>query len=531
VIDIPMRNHFFSPPAAAGSLSQLSQTVRRAAFASAAPSDWRTEAFHLDGQKSSGEWCGALLSAASVRAEPAAEEGGRKWKLSGKSVVCGSEEHPPTSLSLLVFPPAAAADASFTAPVQVTVPVSESNNVTVVQPEETTTSKGLRQVILTEAEATTSISSLGGARSAMAQYLLASYAISGILQKARTTCSLHLVCQSRFDGWLLRNPAMQVRLAELAALDYGLDSVLQYASSRLTAEEGSAEAALQQDSGTEDDTTGLAEAVVTHTFAQVALRRAVLLVQAMTAGTDLSKALPSSLPSGSVIDYPYLSTLLQSTPDMYTAPCGSIRLQTQLLLRGTQSLPSGGAPAGDSSPFSPLVNLLSIGSKPSGSQGSFSAVHFTFKSAADDVEMDVRKLVAKVKASSATLDAAVLTTVGCLLGEIFASTATLHRGSAAIAAREEGEQALGGEEAAAATHAAGETLERGDECGSVEPLHRCALLSEAFLRFSKDRRDELWKALEMGEEVSKVLEGAHRKKVIQSMEDCSTHPIEMLAKA
>jgi len=57
------------------------------------------------------------------------------------------------------------------------------------------------------------------------------------------------------------------------------------------------------------------------------------------------------------------------------------------------------------------------------------------------------------------------------------------------------------------------------------------LLSEAFLRFSKDRRDELWKALEMGEEVSKVLEGAHRKKVIQSMEDCSTHPIEMLAKA
>lgn len=533
VIDIPIRNHFFSSPAAASSLSKLSQTVRRAAFASAVPSDWRTEAFHLDGEKPSDEWCGALLSAALVRAEPAAEEGGNKWKLTGKSVVCGSEEHAPTSLSLLVFPPAtsaaAAAAASFAAPVQVTVPVSESNNVTVLQPAEAATSKGLRQVMLTEAEATTSLSSLGGARSAMAQHLLASYAISGILQKARKTCALHLICQSRFDGWLLRNPAMQVRLAELAALDYGLDSALQYVSSRFAAEDR-AEGDAQQNA-TGDETAGLAEAVTTHTFAQVALRRAMLLVQAMMAGTDLSKALPSSLPSEAVIDYPYLNTLLQATPDMYAAPCGSIRLQTQLLLQGTQSLPSASASAGDSSPLSSLVNLLSIGSKPSGSQGSFSAVHLTFQSAAEEVETDVRKLVAKVKASSATLDAAVLTTVGCLLAEVFASTAALHRGSAALAAREEAAQAQGGEEEAAAAHAAGETQERGDECGGVEPLHRCALLSEAFLRFSRDRRVELWKALEMGEEVSKVLEGAHKKKTVKSMEDCSTHPIEMLAKA
>ncbi|KPA73198.1 putative mitochondrial hypothetical protein [Leptomonas pyrrhocoris] len=324
------------------------------------------------------------------------------------------------------------------------------------------------------------------------QHVLTATAYSAILRKVEEVCALHATNTVRYDALLLRNPAVQMRLAQLACFRYGIDCLTDYVVGDPEVEEGeeaeeffSSFSALLQ--------MPLIESMALNIYAERALMDSVDGMWEMVRDTPLVKAVPHRSNPEKMIDYPYLAQLLNSSKYVLTASDGSMEEQALAFL---SPLLSHGGAFGSGGSGGGLTNLLQglAGLTRGHSYGGvrLAAPHVNLAGMARQLEHDVARLLHMISTAKDKTEPMFVICVAQYISEVLANLAVIYRCTAALNVDEDG---------------------RG---------HREWLLAQAFGGSSAVRRQRLLDDYSMSCSAAKVL----RKS--KDLDNYSTHPVELM---
>lgn len=325
------------------------------------------------------------------------------------------------------------------------------------------------------------------------QHVLTATAYSAILRKVEEVCALHATNTVRYDALLLRNPATQMRLAQLACFRYGIDCLTDYVVGDPEVEEGEeAEEFLNNLSALLH--MPLVESMALNIYAERALMDGIDGMWEMVRDTPLVKAVPHRSNANKLIDYPYLSQLLNSSKYVLTSSDGTLEEQALTFL--TPLLAHGGAFGSGENGGAGLSGMLQglIGLTGGHSYGGvrLSAPHVNLSGMAKQLELDVAKLLHMISAEKDKTNPMFVICTAQYISEVMANLAVIYRCTAALNVDEEG---------------------RG---------HREWLLAQAFGGSSAMRRQRLLDDYRMSRSAAKVL----RKS--KDLDNYSTHPIELM---
>lgn len=529
-------------------------------------------------------WFASYQSAATLQLEEsAASSTEQTWKLSGHATIAGppkatsktsqvtaeEESNHMSALAsagavsrvrLFVRVPASSGGEGGARVRWVTVSLSEHPDCVSLTP----LSSGVQRLVLRElpvsaavihaaAEDDSSVSSEASAeRIAAQQHLLHAAAFSGILARVEEICSLHLTQAARFDAILLKNPAMQHRLAQLAAWRFGLDTTVDYLTGYYQAASTQAVSPPPSSPTTAGrNAAPLLESTVVHLFGQMALTNSLRLAQDILHGTPLHEAVTFDQPPSLgdeppakegdgdtaeettgehnpvvahlkpvTVDYPFIQRLLDTPVEGLTAPNGSMKMQAQQLLAPliqSSSSSSSSSASSSTAAASYAASLLGLTSGSAALGLRLNSAHMNLRGIVQRLEKDAAAFLSVVKkhqnASSVPHQPVWLSCLGMMMAELFANVAVLHRGSAAITRSEELERNLLKQEQQqqhAPITPEQKNKEAPSSCDVAEPQldalsaeippHREALLADAFHTFSHTRRQALLAELQMAEQ-------------------------------
>lgn len=321
------------------------------------------------------------------------------------------------------------------------------------------------------------------------QHVLTAAAYGGILGHLETICALHATGTVRYDALLIRNPAVQKRLSQLACFRYGVDALTSYVT-------GSAE--LHGDDGSEGFIEGqavdipLIESVVLSMFAESALTDGIQAAWEVVRDTPLIEPRPHRSKPEKLIDYPYIQSLLDTSKYTLTAANGTLEAQANEflspILRHTGLATEAGSTAASALLQGRAADLLGF----TAGRVHLTAPHINLKRLAQGVEKDIAKLLTTIKTTTDRANPSFTIVVGQYTAELLASVAVLYRCSAALEIDEEVR-------------------------GTKEWL-----LTQTFCVTSQERRARILSEYEMACAAVKILSKA------AALDSYSTHPVELM---
>ncbi|KPI88473.1 hypothetical protein ABL78_2435 [Leptomonas seymouri] len=349
---------------------------------------------------------------------------------------------------------------------------------------------GMLHVRLDGAEAIRN-ESLSAKQVAGYQHVLTATAYSAILSKVEEICALHATNTIRYDALLIRNPAVQMRLAQLSCFRYGIDCLADYVVGDPEVEEG-AEAEAFLDTFSALLHMPLVESMALNIYAERALMDGMDGMWEVVRDTPLVKAVPHRSAPGKTIDYPYLSKLLHSSKYVLTASDGSMEEQALTFLGPLLSHGGSFGRSGDGGLTGMLQSLMGLTSGHSYGGVRLAAPHVNLSGMAKQLEQDVAKLLHLISSETDKTEPIFVICAAQYISEVLANLAVIYRCTAALNVDEEG---------------------RG---------HREWLLAQAFGGSSAVRRQRLLDEYGMARSATKVL----RKS--KDLDSYSTHPIELM---
>ncbi|AIN95711.1 hypothetical protein LPMP_070250 [Leishmania panamensis] len=326
------------------------------------------------------------------------------------------------------------------------------------------------------------------------QHVLVTMAYSAILRKMAEVGALHATNTVRYDGLLIRNPAVQMRLAQLACFRYGIDCLTDYVVGDPEVTDGD-DAAEPFSSFSEPLQIPLMESIMLRIYAEHALMDGIDGMWEMVRDTSLVVAVPHRSNPTKIIDYPYIAELFNSPKYLLTSSNGTTEEQSMAFLYPllAQCSSSGSRAGGSRTGIGGMLEGL-IGLTAGHSYGSvrLAAPHVNLTGLAKTLELDVAKLLNVIATEKGKLDPGFVISVAQYISEILANLAVIYRCTAALNVDEEG---------------------RG---------HREWLLAQAFGGSSAVRRQQILDGYIM----ERAATSAIRKS--NSLDNYSTHPIELM---
>ncbi|CAG9568956.1 conserved hypothetical protein [Leishmania major strain Friedlin] len=352
---------------------------------------------------------------------------------------------------------------------------------------------GMLQVRLNNADVAQS-EPLSAEKVASYQNVLTATAYSGILRKMGEIGSLHATNTVRYDALLIRNPAVQMRLAQLACFRYGIDCLTDYVVGDPAVVDGD-EAAELFSSFSEQLQIPLVESMVLKIYAERALMDGMDCMWEMVRDTPLVAAVAHRSNPAKMINYPYLAELLNASKYLLTSWNGSMEEQAMAFLHpllsqgGLFGSGAGGSRAGIGGVLQGLIGLTT-GHSCGGVR--LAAPHVNLAGMAKTLELDVAKLLSVIAGEKGKLEPMFVISVAQYISEVLANLAVIYRCTAALNIDEEG---------------------RG---------HREWLLAQAFGGASAVRRQRIMNDYMMSRAATSVI------KKSKSLDNYSTHPIELM---
>ncbi|CAJ1986257.1 protein of unknown function - conserved [Leishmania donovani] len=352
---------------------------------------------------------------------------------------------------------------------------------------------GMLQVRLNNADVA-QFESLSVEKVASYQHVLTATAYSAILRKMGEVGALHATNTVRYDALLIRNPAVQMRLAHLACFRYGIDCLTDYVVGDPAVVDGD-EAAELISSFSEQLQIPLIESMVLKIYAERALMDGMDCMWEMVRDTPLVAAVAHRSNPAKMIDYPYLAELLNAPKYLLTSWNGSMEEQAMAFLHpllsqaGLFGSGAGGSRAGIGGVLQGLIGLTT-GYSYGGVR--LAAPHVNLAGMSKTLELDVAKLLNVIASEKGKLEPMFVISVAQYISEVLANLAVIYRCTAALNIDEEG---------------------RG---------HREWLLAQAFGGASAVRRQRIMNDYMMSRAATSLI------KKRKSLDNYSTHPIELM---
>lgn len=404
-------------------------------------------------------WCVLPQSRETVRAEAAGGDSAR-WTLRGSFTAVAPSGEVPASVRLV-------ASTNDGAAVVVAVPMAQSGEKV---RSGVSGGGGFRTVVLAEAEgsvvtdAGASVDKFDAERN-----VLAAAACSEMLGKLEEICALHATHTSRYDALLVRNPAVQKRLSQLACARFGVDALSSYVV----------------DARAEDESIPLVESVALCMYAKRVLAAGVESAREIIYGTETKQAVPHRSKPERLIDYAYARQLFESERYVLSSLDGSTAAQSMRhfapLLAQSQMSPNASAQ-------NSLMTLL-LG----GDNGAVRLVapHMNLRVSTTALENDIAAMLHRIREQKKRDDPLFVMAMAQYAAEVFANVAVVYRTTA--------------------------SLSREDDNAP-----RDWLLAQAFCAESSARRAMILRDLDIST--------AARKAVgkLADLNDCKTHPVELM---
>lgn len=433
-------------------------TVQRLATRSDSPTGWLREAYG-DTTWSTPYSCHATLEASS-RCDDA-----ETATVSGTATAAGAHGTTPSAVDLVVRLTDHAEPAVATVSLQ--QPTGKVSTQMV---------NGLLKLTLRHAKVTLK-PGVSAKATAATQHILTAAAYAGLLKRLEEVCALHATNTVRYDGLLIRNPAVQMRLSYLACFRFGVESLMAYVIG-----DGDADSA--------DDnklSLPLMESVALNMYAEAAMMDGLDATWDVVRDVPLCRPVPHKSAPAVTIDYPFVEKLIHTPKYSLTSLDGSMELQAMEFLGpllADTHLGQTTSPWRESS----LYRLLGM----SAGRTRLVAPHVNLRLMAGAVENDVAALVHTIATAPDRKDPIFAYTVGQYLSELMANIAVLYRCTASLTADEEGKG------------------------------HRAWLLTQAFCAASAARRQKIMADYAMSKVADKVLRRA------KDLDGYSTHPVELM---
>ncbi|GET86017.1 hypothetical protein, conserved [Leishmania tarentolae] len=352
---------------------------------------------------------------------------------------------------------------------------------------------GVLQVRLNNADVVES-ESLPTEKVAGYQHVLTATAYSAILHKMGEVAALHATNTVRYDALLIRNPAVQMRLAQLACFRYGIDCLTDYVVGDPEVGDGN-EATELFSSFSEQLQIPLIESIVLKIYAERALMDGMDCMWEMVRDTPLVAAVAHRSNPAKAIDYPYIAELFNSSKYLLTSLSGSMEEQSMTFLRPLLSQGGlfGNGASGSGAGIGGMLQSL-IGLTTGHNYGSvrLAAPHVNLAGMTKTLELDVAKLLNVIASEKGKLEPTFVISMAQYISEVLANLAVIYRCTAALNIDEEG---------------------RG---------HREWLLAQAFGGASAARRQRIMSDYMMSRAATNVI------KKSKNLDNYSTHPVELM---
>ncbi|CCW72100.1 unnamed protein product [Phytomonas sp. Hart1] len=324
------------------------------------------------------------------------------------------------------------------------------------------------------------------------QNILTATAYGGMLERLERICALHATTAVQYDGMLIRDPAVQMRLAQIACSHFGVESLAAYVSGSDEALH-EADAPQPEETSEEGDTPAAREfrffeAVSLNIYAGNALMDGLDNAWKILHGFPLTTPRPHRSKPEIQINYPYVDSLLNTSKYFITSMNGSMELQAQTFFGPLlqRSFLHQSASTWLESPLRHLMGLTTA------AKVCLSAPHVNLRVMTDVLERDLTRGLELVSHQKDPTDPSFVITVVQYIAEVFANLAVVHRCSASLTADEGG---------------------RG---------HREWLLAQAFGAASAARRQRLLAYLRTSQLSAGVLRG------VADLDHGAMHPVALM---
>ncbi|KAG5510885.1 hypothetical protein JKF63_06386 [Porcisia hertigi] len=272
------------------------------------------------------------------------------------------------------------------------------------------------------------------------QHVLTATAYSTILRKVGEVSALHATNSVRYDALRIRNPAVQMRLAQLECFQYGIDCLTDYVVGDPNVFEDGEDADLLG-GFSERLQIPLIESLVLKIYAQRAFMDGMDGMWETVRDTPLVAAVAHRSNPAKMIDYPYLARLLNSSKYLLLSSNGSKEVEMMTFLHpllsrcGSFGSSAGGSPSGTVGMFEALIGLTS-GHSHAGVR--LAAPHVNLAGMARALEVDVAKLLSWIASEKDRSEPIFVMSVAQYVSELLANLAVLYRCTAALNVDEEG---------------------------------------------------------------------------------------------
>ncbi|KAK7194475.1 hypothetical protein NESM_000364300 [Novymonas esmeraldas] len=441
------------------------------------------------------EWSSSYLSAATAVATRASDGDAATLTATGVATAVGSG-HSSTA--------AGAAAPALPKSIRVVLRLESSGGAATAAPQYVTASvpldqpgvvertlvQGVLQVRLSNAKATHH-ASLSAEQVASYQHTLTATAYSAILQRVEEVCALHATHTVRYDSLLIRNPATQMRLAQLACFRYGISCLTDYVVGDRHAADGDAAADLPAQLQ-----LPLVESMTLNVYAERALLDGIDAAWEMVRDTPLVAAVPHRSNAAKKINYPYLSQLFHTPKYLLASSTGSMEEQAMTFLSpvlaqcGHHGGSGGGGDGAGVGDLLQRVMGLTAGSSYGGVR--LAAPHVNLAGVTKALEEDIATLLNMMVSQKDKSEPNFVLCAAQYISEVFASLAVVYRCTAALNIDEEG---------------------RG---------HREWLMAQVFGSASAVRRRRILDDYTMARAASTVIQRS------KSLDSYATHPIELM---
>lgn len=312
---------------------------------------------------------------------------------------------------------------------------------------------------------------VSGATATAEDYVLGAAACGGVLAKLEEICALHATHTARYDALLVRNPAVQRRISQLACARLAVDTLSSFVVGAAA-----------------DGPLPLVESVALCMHARHALAAGVKGAREILHGCTEEQAVPHSSNLERLIDYAYARQLFESERHVLSRFGGSTAAQSvrhflPLLAAAKQRDDAANVIGGGSF----IARLLESGN----GAVRLVAPHINLRVNAAALEKDVEALLYRIRSQKDREDPLFVLAVAQYTAEIFANVAIMYRATA--------------------------SLSRDDDNASREWL-----LTQAFCVESAAQRKMFFSDFKVSCAAKKAFSGA------SGFRDSTTHPVELM---
>ncbi|ORC85136.1 uncharacterized protein TM35_000371090 [Trypanosoma theileri] len=448
---------------------------------------WMSAAATACGTKE--ECCALSQSRETVRATVNSSDPTRVT-LNGTCFTAVEEKNLPASLRL-------AASCENGDAVMLTVPFAQSGE----RVQSYAVGGGLRAVQLCGAEGSIVADAAAVDEFTAEQNVLAAAACSGVLRRLEEICARHATNTARYDALLVRNPAVQKRLSQLASARFGVEAL----SSFVTGHDPAMVAADTNTNSTDSTvhhesekyTPSLVESVALCMFAKHVLAEGVAHAREITRYTELTQKQPHNSKPECCIEYTYAAELFGCERQLLSSMGGGTAMQGMRYIAPLLTQQPHTQQEQGTNPFTNIPELITsyvLGAENSSVR--LAAPHVNLQVSTARLEKDISLMLHRIRQhhkqhKTQRVDPLFVMAIAQYAAEVFANVAVVYRTTA--------------------------SLSREDPSGP-----RNWLLAQSFCSESNARRIRVLQEWDLSVSARRALSKAG------NLDECTIHPVELM---